>query len=255
MNENSTNTELLIQYLDGELQGEDLEAVIKNLANDRSLREEFENLKLAREAMRSYGLKIKVGAIHGDMMRELKGNKTPRDKVIKMIGQYGIRIAAVLIMLVGISFLYQYLTTSAEKLFSENYRPYIIHTMRGAPGNSGLSEKFKKGNMESVILEFKSLHSPQPEDFILAGIAFLENKQPEKAIETFQTLIQENARLKTDYFEDDAEYYLAMSYLNNQEPVKALTLFEKIKADSKNPYSSKVSEWFLLKLKRLQVKD
>jgi tetratricopeptide (TPR) repeat protein len=255
MNENSTNTELLIQYLDGELQGEDFETLNKNLANDQSLREEFENLKLAKEAMRSYGLKIKVGAIHGDMMRELKGNKEPRAKVIKMIIQYGIRVAVVLTMLVGISALYQYLTTSPEKLFSENYRPYIIHTMRGVPGSSVLSEKYKMGNMDSVIMEFKSLRSPQPEDYILAGIAFLEDKQPAKAIETFQTLIQENTNSKTDYFEDDAEYYLAMSYLSNQEPEKGLPFFEKIQADSQNPYNSKVSEWFLLKLKSLHVKN
>jgi len=31
MNENSTNTELLIQYLDGELHGEELEAIQKML--------------------------------------------------------------------------------------------------------------------------------------------------------------------------------------------------------------------------------
>jgi tetratricopeptide (TPR) repeat protein len=254
MNENSTNTEVLIQYLDAELQGEDLETLKKNLTNDQSLREELENLQLAQEATRSYGLKTKINAIHGEMMHELKENKSPKASLIKMIIQNGLRVAAVLIMLVGLSALYQYLTTSPEKLFNENYHPYIIHEMRGVPESSMLREKYKKGNMDSVILEFSSLNSPQPEEYILAGIAFLENNQSAKAIETFKTLIQKNSDAKTDYFEDDAEYYLAMSYLNNQEPEKALPILEKIQADPKHPYNNKLSEWFILKVKSLHGK-
>jgi tetratricopeptide (TPR) repeat protein len=255
MNENSSNAEILIQYLDGELEGDELKALKENLTSDPSLRQELENLQLAQMAIRSYGMKIRVGAIHNEMMQKLKENKDPKAKLVKMIIQNGLRIAAVLIVLVGISALYQYLTTSPEKLFSENYHPYSIHTMRGSSENSVLSEKYKKGNMDSVILEFNSMSSHQPEEFILAGIAYLENNQPARAIETFKTLIQKNTDSKTDYFEDDAEYYLAMSYLNNQEPEKALALFEKIKAEPKNPYNSRLTKWFLLKLKSLHTKS
>jgi len=251
MNENSTHTEKLIQYLDGEIQGEELELLKQNLANDQSLREELENLQLARDAARRYGLKSKINDIHSEMMQELKENKPARARVIKMFIQTGLRVAAVVIVLVGLSALYQYFKTSPEKLFSENYQTYTIHEMRGESANSRLQEKYRMGKMDSVILEFNSLSVPKPEEYILAGIAFLENNQPEKAIKTLQELIQKNIDSKTDYFEDDAEYYLAMSYLKNREPEKALPILEKIQADPRHPYNSKLSKWFILKVKSL----
>ena len=251
MNENSTHTEKLIQYLDGELQGEEFEILQKDLANDQSLREELENLQLAREAAHRYGLKSRINDIHSEMMQEIKQDKPVKSTVIRMFAQYGLRVAAVLIALVGLSALYQYFTASPEKLFSENYQPYSIHETRGIPVNSRLLENYRHGNMDSVIMEFNSLSVPEPEEYILTGIAFLESNQPGKAIGTFNKLIQQNADAKTDFFEDDAEYYLAMSYLKNGEPHKALPILEKIQADPSHPYNSRLSKWFILKVKSL----
>src|SRR6266700_6042019 len=129
-NGNSTHTEILIQYLDGELQGEELESLKKNLAIDQSLREELDNVKLARYAARRYGLKSKINDIHSEMMKDMKNDKPAKSVVFQMIVRTGMRVAAVLIVLVGLSAIYQYFTTSPEKLFSENYQPYSIHEMR-----------------------------------------------------------------------------------------------------------------------------
>ena len=251
MNENSNHTEILIQYLDGELQAEELERLKKNLADNPSLTEELANLQLAREAARRYGLKSKINDIHKEMMLEMKQGKPAKSSVIKMLAQTGLRVAAVFVVLVGLSAIYQYFTTSPEKLFNENYQPYSIHEVRGMPVNSRLLENYKHGNMDSVIMEFNALRAPEPEEYILTGIAFLESNQPERAIGTFNKLIQQNADSKTDFFEDDAEYYLAMSYLKNLEPQKALPILEKIQADPSHPYNSKLSKWFILKVKSL----
>jgi len=72
MSENFTSTELLIQYMDGELQGETLISVEKAISLNPEVRAEFENLKLAREAVISYGLKKQVGELHKEMMSELE---------------------------------------------------------------------------------------------------------------------------------------------------------------------------------------
>ena len=52
MNENSTNTELLIQYLDGELTGEELESIKKSIEEQDVLRQELENLATGKEAIK-----------------------------------------------------------------------------------------------------------------------------------------------------------------------------------------------------------
>jgi tetratricopeptide (TPR) repeat protein len=149
----------------------------------------------------------------------------------------------------GFCYMYIYIKASPVKLFSENYHRYDRHMLRGGSAHSALREAYSAGQMDSVIWDFKNLNAPVPEEYLLTGIAYLEKNQPEKAIETFKTLIQKNQNSKTDYFEDDAEYYLAMSYLDNQESEKALPIFEKIKADPENRHYSDVGEIFLLSVR------
>lgn len=144
---------------------------------------------------------------------------------------------------------YLYMKANADKLFSENYKHYEPHVLRDASGASQLKSAFSGGKMDSVIWDFKNTSAPIPEEYLLAGIAYLEKNQPEKAIETFKALIQTNENSKTDYFEDDAEYYLAMSYLDNNQTEMALPLFEKIHADTDNRHHEDVGELFLLKVK------
>ena len=145
--------------------------------------------------------------------------------------------------------LYLYINANPKKLFSENYRRYERYVLRGASAHSALNEAYSAGNMDSVIQDFKSMDSPTPEEYLLTGIAFLEKNQPEKAIETFKTLIKANQDSKTDFFEDAAEYYLGMAYLDNMEPQKAMPLLEKIKSDPENRYYADVDELLLLKVR------
>jgi tetratricopeptide (TPR) repeat protein len=157
--------------------------------------------------------------------------------------------AAALTLILGISAVYLYQKATPQKLFSAYYHPYELHILRGVSNSSPVKDAYSNGKMDSVILAFSTSKSPVPEEYLLAGIAFLEKNQPAKAIEIFKEMIQKNTDAKSDFFEDDAEYYLAMGYLSNQEPEKAMPIFEKIQADTENPYNSNVSEWFLLNVK------
>src|SRR5450631_3568493 len=210
MNENFTKTELLIQYLDGELDGDQLEAIKKSIDEDGPLRAELEKLYLAKEVMKSYGLKNKIGLLHSDMMQELKMNVAPGIGVTRRILRYSVRIAAVVVLLVGLSTLYQYYTVSPEKLFKENFQVFTLRETRGIPG-SLLEDSYKKENMREVIQMFNRLKDPKPEDYFLAGNAFLSSHQPAKAIQAFVALQEKNRTNNTHYFEEDTEYYLALS--------------------------------------------
>ena len=117
-----------------------------------------------------------------------------------------------------------------------------------------MKNAYSDGNLDSVISAFSKDNAPVPEEYLLAGIAFLEKNQPTRAIETFQQLIQHNTEAKTDFFEEDAEYYLAMSYLSNNETEKAMSIFEKIQSDPEHPYNSQVSDWFVLNIRTLIAK-
>ncbi len=182
-------------------------------------------------------------------MQELKEDKTTKAGKTRKLFSYGIRITVVLFILFGISVLYEYITMTPEKLFSENFQAFELNEA-GDTTASPLRESYKKGNMESVIREFDTLKSPEPFDYILAGNAFLGTHQPAKAIHVFLAFLEISEARKTHSFDEDAEYYLAFSYLGNREPGKALPLFEKIYADPYHRYNKNVSAWFLRKLKR-----
>ncbi|HEY4965985.1 MAG TPA: tetratricopeptide repeat protein [Puia sp.] len=157
--------------------------------------------------------------------------------------------AAAFSLLLAVFAGYLYQKATPLKLFSENYRSYDRHILRGSSGFSALKDAYSKGELDSVIYDFKASNSPVPEDYLLAGIAYLENKQPQKAIATFKVIIQKNIESNSDFFQEEAEYYLAMSYLDNQQPEKALPIFKNIQADKENRYNSTVSDWFMLKMK------
>jgi tetratricopeptide (TPR) repeat protein len=249
MSEHSTNTDLLIQYLDGELEGAQLESVKNSIETDPVIREEYENLALAKQAVASYGLQEKIRSIHPEMMQELGKIQTGPMGITRMIYKYSVRVAAVLIVLFGVSFMYKYYTSTPEKLFSENFHSYDLRITRGSNGSS-LEDLYEKGDMAGLISQFNKLKSPQAPDYFLAANAYLNMHHPDTAIAIFINLQDLNRQSHTHYYEEDIEYFLALSYLGNKEPAKALPLFEKIHASPNHPFHQAVSAWFLTRLKR-----
>jgi hypothetical protein len=245
MNQNSTHTELLIQFLDGELQGDRLADVKESIKNNAATREELENLLLAQKATKNYGLKTRINSIHTDMMKEMK---TPATPVSRRILQYSIRIAAVIMVMFALSFAYQYMTATPAKLFDESFRPYELQVTRGGSITSKLEDLYEEGNLKGLIEQYNLIKSPQAKDCFLAGNAMLSKHQPADAITTFVRMQQINKSNNTHYYEDDVEYFLGLAYLANNEPTKALPLFEKIHKDPNHPFNTAVSSWFLSKV-------
>lgn len=251
MNENFTNTELLIRYLDGELDDTATAALQKQMHDDAALREELESLRLATEAILSYGLKKKIGNVHTQMMQELKSTAKPGTGVVRKLAQYSMRIAAAAILLISVFGLYQYFTASPQKLFNENFQAFSLHETRGAATASALEADFKNGDMQAVIQKSDTLKAAKTPDYFFAGNAYLSLHQPLEAIQIFKQVLLQNKLNNTHYFEDDATWYLALSYLANNEPAKATPLFEQIYADATHPYHKFISRWDLIKLHRL----
>jgi tetratricopeptide (TPR) repeat protein len=159
------------------------------------------------------------------------------------------------IMLTSLTAYYMYIRLSANDLYTQHYHPYHLHLARGESDKSLIKEAYNNGQLDSVIVRSNSTNELEPEEYLLTGIAYLEKNQAVKAIETFQKLIEKNKNTNSDFFEDDAEYYLAMSYLNNNEMQKAIPIFEKIQSDPDHKYNNEVSVWFLQNVKTYLAKQ
>jgi tetratricopeptide (TPR) repeat protein len=253
MNDNDTNTTLLIQYLDGELEGNKLAEVENKISSDPSLQQELENLRDAELVIKSYGLWQQVGNIHKEMMEELKLSETKRAFVRQMFSKAS-RVAATFIVVVGFIAVYQYASLSSGKLFDSNYEAYVVHEVRGEASSSDLEHLYKQNLTKQVISEFYAIKHPSIKDYFYLGNAYLKENKAPLAIHSFELLQQKNAQMNTHLLEDDAEYYLAMAYLQNNEAAKALPIFEKIHNDQQHLYHDKVGSLFLFKIKLLAKK-
>ena len=248
MNNNYSSTELLTRYLDGEIQGEELEQFKNNIRDNKNLQEELASLKVSVESIKSYGLYKEVGKLHSEMMKELQYVLTPISNGKTSFIKNTLRIAASIIIISGCLFLYQYFSTSSQSLFQNNFQAYTLSENRSIENKTAIEQEYKMKNYSRVIQLFEEIPVKSIKDFFIAGNAYLEQSNAPGAISCFKSIQEMNNSQGTHIYEDDAEYFLAMSYLQNNEPAKAIPLFSKIASDKSHLYHAKVNWCFLEKL-------
>ncbi|MDP9047940.1 MAG: hypothetical protein M3N14_07370, partial [Bacteroidota bacterium] len=242
MDTNNT-TERIIKYLDGDLSAEELKAFELLLDRDKEVKEELESLSLAQKAVISYGLKEQVAAARAEMVNEApaEGRGAPQAKIYALIRPM-LQVAAGLVFFLLAIGVYQYATVSPSKLYEENYQPYKASVTRGGD-NSVLDAAYVSGEMKTVISLFEKMAAPDNKASFLAGQAYLLTRQPKKAIGAFNNVVTSAGRS----FKEDAEYYLALSYMDNDQPAKARVVFKRIYRDNDHLYHDRVSYLTMLK--------
>jgi tetratricopeptide (TPR) repeat protein len=252
MDNRESYSEKLIQYMDGELTGHELEIFEKLLSENSELQEELKNLELAKAAISSYGLKSQVASVHREMMQEFKEHKMPAGSKIYPFIRDTLKYAASIVLILFSIGIYMYATTSSSKIYKENYEPYKLSISRGENTNTDIEQAFNTCKYDIVISTFKSFAHPDIKAYFLVAQAYLSTHQSDKAIPAFNQVVNSPG---SNSFKDDASYYLALTYIENNQPAKALPIFEKIHADRDHLYHDRVSYWTLLKLKLLAFKS
>jgi hypothetical protein len=251
MNEQTPNTEALLRFLDGELSPAERSSFEEKLGSDSNLQNDLESLSAAKQAVISYGTQKRIASIHTEMMKTLSQEEPKKVIRLNSILYYGMRVAALLVIIIGVTVLFQYYNASSDQLFRENYQAFQISQERGDHENNSLKKAYINGNFAAVTTGLSQISNPTAEDYFLAGNAALSLNKPEMAINNFLAVQQQNSSKNTHFYEDETSYYLAMAYLENQEPAKALPLFEGIHNDKTHTFHRKVGSWFIQKLKRL----
>jgi tetratricopeptide (TPR) repeat protein len=195
------------------------------------MNEDAEQDESLQDAVRSYALRQQIASLHKEIMPELR-NSVSGTSVFSMVARTSLKIAAGLIFLAFCAMLYLYFSTSKEDLFRSHYTSYAASAERGNPGD-----------ISTAKVNF------------IAGQKDLEKGHAAEAIRSFQKILDENAASGGKRFNDDAEYYLALSYLKAGQINKALPLFERIYDDRDHLYHDQVSGWYLFRLKMLVYKQ
>lgn len=250
--DNSTHdmNELLVRYLDGELVGNEKQELEKKLASDKLLLEELQNLQLTREAVRSFGIKQQVTAVHEQMMDEMV---TPVRKMssTRRIFQYSLAAAASVVLILISIIAYNFFTLSPGKLFSENYKSYELNTTRGAGTELSAIEKAYQEKKYTEVAALSESSNEIKENF-LGAMSNMELQNTSKAIDEYKKVIALNETAKTNIFKDESEYYLALAYVQIKSYKQALELMQKIHNNPDHLYHEKISAKLIRNVKLLK---
>jgi tetratricopeptide (TPR) repeat protein len=224
--------------------------------SDTEAAREWSYLRMAVEGVQEMGLYEQVESVKTQWMAQQATTAVPqKGAVIRNISRIAMRVAACALILAGGSVIYKYMSTSAGHIYSEYSQPYDLNTSRGVAAQDEMDEAYRNKNWTAVTEIFKKKKEKTNKTYFLAGMAALESKNYDDAIGMFQQVIAANTQSGGDYFEDEAEFYLAMSWLARNEVKEAMPLLDKIRADKNHLYHDVVVRMSTLDLRIAQYKE
>lgn len=227
-------SEFIDRYLDKDLSGPELNWFKKELDSNSELQAE---LKLQKELNEALGqddildLREKLNAIHEMVDPEPKRKRIKRT----LAGNWAGIAAASAVILVAFGFLLSTFINpkqTAEELFDQYYEPYVVPTnYRSSTGIDNVFHKalieFGNHDYQKAIDLFRQVlteDESRMDATLLTGISNIEIENWNAANHSLQKVIDHNDNL----FIEQAEWYLALCYLQTGELEKAGARFGKM---------------------------
>ncbi len=249
--------EILVDYLDNQLQGEERLGAAQMLQEDSAAAEELQRLRFSVALVREAALFEQVKAARDEFYTAAKVvpmQKKESGAVVRSFSKNVLRVAAMLLLFAGAGSVYKYSVTNASSVFDDNYTSFELSTSRGVNTDGALEQAYRDKNWNQVA----NLASVETEKTnktrFLAGVAAMELKDYNKANRLFSEIIQANRNSNEPLFQDEAEYYLAMADLAGGKTADGLRMVKAIRADKTHLFYRKASAISTLDLQLLELK-
>jgi tetratricopeptide (TPR) repeat protein len=146
---------------------------------------------------------------------------------------------------------YNFYKLSSDKVFNDYYTTYELGTPNIDRYPYSLAERaYRKKDFAEVSTLAKE--SKDTLSLLLAGMAQLELKNYSSAAGYYKKVIEANEKAGTRHFKDEAEYYLALSYIADKDFDLSLDLLQKIYDDKGHGYNQKVTRKLLRQVRLLK---
>lgn len=241
------NEDLLVRYIDGELSATEKAEVEVRLKNDADFREQYQNLRVALQAIQQWGTRQQVETIHLEMMQERKGNKAPAKVVgFSRVVRYAMAVAAsILVLFVGMR-LYLAAQQSPDRIYRETFVDFNVANARSSASElSRIETRYQNRDFRGVAGSARTGHL-SAKDSLLIGLSYLHTEDWQAAARWFHAV-----SASENEYRQDAEFYLALAYLRTKEFAKAHTLFQRIYNNPAHLYHEQVSADLLADVKKL----
>lgn len=148
-----------------------------------------------------------------------------------------------LILIVGALRLMNPVKYSSETIFEMYYTGESAHnvTRSGSNSNDEAMTKYRDGDFNGALLLFNEILDKDADNIYIryyAGLASIETKQNKRAINEFSFIVKNRNNL----FVENAEWYLALSYLRDSQPKEAKIILEKISETVTNTHQNEAKQ-------------
>jgi len=243
--------EILIDYLDHQLNQQDTDQVETMIKNDKSLADEFQYLNMAIDTVRLNTINDKVFAVRRSLKNISELTVTPANNRIRRIYKMSMRVAAGFILLIGMAVLYKYLTVSNLSVYEKQFTSYDLSNMRGQETQDAEAGAYLNKNWSEVLTIFQKENNKSNKSVFLAAMAEMQLNNFSQAVTLFENILNNTG---DSSFREETEYYLSLAYLMNHEINKSIRLINKIKSDTSHTYYPLALKLSSIDLKIIELK-
>jgi tetratricopeptide (TPR) repeat protein len=247
----ASSTEILIDHLDKTLDPEKSAELENSMRNDNTLDQEYQYLLLARETIRLDAINQKVFSVRHSIEKTNSAQKTG-PAVLRSFQNTGLRVAAAIILLLGVAVFYKYVTVNGQSVYDKQFIDYELSNSRGANIHHSEEIAYQDKNWNEVISNYQAVINPSNKQTFLAGMAEMQLSRFPRAVSLFENIL--NSKSGDNSFHEEAEYYSFLAYLRNHEEVKAIQMIDKIKSNPNHtyyPFAARISD---IDLKVIEIK-
>jgi hypothetical protein len=248
---------LLIDHLDSKLQGQSVPDAVRLIREFPEAFTEFEHLQFSVELIREYGVQEQVAAAKRAFRSTAMRKPIYRQSsgaVVRSLYKTVLRAAAIVLLLVGSAAVYEYATTNSASVFEKGFVSYDLSTSRGNDVDADIEKAYRNKDWSSVINIFDSKKENNTKNWFLGAMAEMQLKKYDRAILSLNEVMLQNKTNPVAYFQDEAEYYLALSYIAAKKPVEGVAILKKIIGDKNHLFNERASEISGIDLEVLELK-
>jgi hypothetical protein len=246
------NNELLIDYLDGKLSPEENSELEFVLQEDKNTSIDLEYLKLALDTVRLNAITGKVNAVRQSIMATPANKISVNRGTVRTMYRNVMRIAAIVVLTLGLASVYKYTSVNSQSVYKNQFIPYDLSITRGGEDRVREDEAYSDKNWNEVVAIFHDQKLKSNKSIFLAGVAEMQLQHYSQAEVLFQQILAGNSADSS--FQEEAEYYCALTCLMNHEETKGINLINKIKSDTNHRYYPIASKITGIDLKIINLK-
>jgi hypothetical protein len=250
------NEHILINYFDRTLEEREMREVEDLINTDLEVRKQWQYLQLAVEAVEYAALYDQVAAVKENFrtIQPIEVLQPSGKRNVRVIMRPFIRVAAAVLALIVGTIGYKYFTVSATHVYENTFIAYSLSTTRGQATITDIEQAYRIQNWNGVIAAANLSSLADNKALFLAAMANLQLHHYAAANKLFEQVLSNNSRTGDDYFQDEAQFYLAMSNLADNHSAIAIALLQKIRADKNHLYHQQAMQIGKIDLQLLKIK-